>query len=34
MHRGCETQQSAYHLMQQGMNIITLPKGIDNDVDR
>jgi ATP-dependent phosphofructokinase / diphosphate-dependent phosphofructokinase len=29
---GVETQQSAYHLSQQGMNIITLPKGVDNDV--
>ena len=29
---GLETQHSAYYLSQQGLNIITLPKGVDNDV--
>lgn len=29
---GNETQAAAYHLAQQGVNIITLPKGIDNDL--
>lgn len=29
---GRETQESAYRLMQKGLNIITLPKAIDNDV--
>lgn len=29
---GGGTQKNAYHLMQQGLNIITLPKTIDNDV--
>ncbi|MBE0696848.1 MAG: 6-phosphofructokinase [Anaerolineaceae bacterium] len=29
---GLETQEGAYHLMQQGINVITLPKGIDNDL--
>jgi 6-phosphofructokinase len=29
---GPETQEGAYQLMQQGLNIITLPKGIDNDL--
>jgi 6-phosphofructokinase 1 len=29
---GRETQESAYHLAQMGLNVITLPKGIDNDL--
>lgn len=29
---GLETQESAYHLSQKGLNVITLPKGVDNDV--
>lgn len=29
---GAETQTAARHLMQQGMNVITLPKGVDNDL--
>jgi ATP-dependent phosphofructokinase / diphosphate-dependent phosphofructokinase len=29
---GRETQESAYRLAQKGMNVITLPKGIDNDL--
>ncbi len=29
---GGGTQKNAYHLMQRGLNIITLPKTIDNDV--
>lgn len=29
---GGGTQRNAYHLMQHGLNIITLPKTIDNDV--
>jgi 6-phosphofructokinase 1 len=29
---GRETQEAAYSLMQQGLNIITLPKGIDNNL--
>ena len=29
---GGGTQKNAYHLMKQGLNIITLPKTIDNDV--
>ena len=29
---GGGTQKSAYHLMQHGLNVITLPKTIDNDV--
>jgi 6-phosphofructokinase 1 len=29
---GGGTQKSAFHLMKQGLNIITLPKTIDNDV--
>jgi ATP-dependent phosphofructokinase / diphosphate-dependent phosphofructokinase len=29
---GRETQQAAHHLMQNGLNVITLPKGIDNDL--
>ncbi len=29
---GGGTAKNAYHLMQQGLNIITLPKTIDNDV--
>jgi ATP-dependent phosphofructokinase / diphosphate-dependent phosphofructokinase len=29
---GQETQEGAYHLAQQGLNVITLPKGIDNDL--
>ena len=29
---GGGTQKSAYHLVQHGMNIITLPKTIDNDI--
>jgi ATP-dependent phosphofructokinase / diphosphate-dependent phosphofructokinase len=29
---GGGTQKSAYHLMQRGLNIVTLPKTIDNDV--
>ena len=29
---GGGTQKNAYHLMQNGLNIITLPKTIDNDV--
>jgi 6-phosphofructokinase len=29
---GGGTQQNAYHLMKQGLNIVTLPKTIDNDV--
>lgn len=29
---GGGTQKHAYHLMQQGLNIITLPKTIDNDI--
>lgn len=31
---GGGTAKNAYHLMQHGMNIITLPKTIDNDVVR
>jgi ATP-dependent phosphofructokinase / diphosphate-dependent phosphofructokinase len=31
---GGGTQKNAYHLMQQGLNVITLPKTIDNDVVR
>jgi ATP-dependent phosphofructokinase / diphosphate-dependent phosphofructokinase len=31
---GGGTQKNAYHLMQQGLNVITLPKTIDNDVAR
>ncbi len=30
---GGGTQKNAYHLAKQGMNIITLPKTIDNDVN-
>jgi ATP-dependent phosphofructokinase / diphosphate-dependent phosphofructokinase len=29
---GGGTQKNAYHLMQHGLNIVTLPKTIDNDV--
>jgi 6-phosphofructokinase 1 len=29
---GGGTQKNAFHLMQQGLNVITLPKTIDNDV--
>ena len=29
---GGGTQKNAYHLMQQGLNVVTLPKTIDNDV--
>jgi 6-phosphofructokinase 1 len=29
---GGGTQKNAYHLMQHGLNVITLPKTIDNDV--
>ena len=29
---GRETQESAYLLSQKGLNVITLPKGIDNDL--
>lgn len=29
---GGGTQKNAYHLQQQGLNVITLPKTIDNDV--
>jgi ATP-dependent phosphofructokinase / diphosphate-dependent phosphofructokinase len=29
---GRETQESAYRLAQKGINVITLPKGIDNDL--
>ena len=29
---GGGTQKNAYHLMKQGINVITLPKTIDNDV--
>lgn len=29
---GGGTQKNAYHLMKQGLNIVTLPKTIDNDV--
>jgi len=29
---GGGTQKNAYHLMQNGLNIITLPKTIDNDI--
>jgi len=29
---GGGTQKNAFHLMKQGMNVITLPKTIDNDV--
>jgi ATP-dependent phosphofructokinase / diphosphate-dependent phosphofructokinase len=29
---GGGTQKNAFHLMQQGLNIITMPKTIDNDV--
>jgi len=29
---GKETQNGAYQLMQQGLNVITIPKGIDNDL--
>jgi ATP-dependent phosphofructokinase / diphosphate-dependent phosphofructokinase len=29
---GGGTQKNAYHLLQQGLNVITLPKTIDNDV--
>jgi 6-phosphofructokinase 1 len=31
---GGGTAKNAYHLMQQGMNVMTLPKTIDNDVAR
>ncbi len=31
---GGGTQKNAYHLMQHGLNVITLPKTIDNDVAR
>lgn len=29
---GYETQESAFYLMQQGLNILSIPKSIDNDV--
>jgi 6-phosphofructokinase 1 len=29
---GGGTQKNAYHLMKQGLNVVTLPKTIDNDV--
>jgi ATP-dependent phosphofructokinase / diphosphate-dependent phosphofructokinase len=29
---GRETQDTAYRLMQRGLNVITLPKAIDNDI--
>jgi ATP-dependent phosphofructokinase / diphosphate-dependent phosphofructokinase len=29
---GRETQESAFHLMQQGLNLITIPKAVDNDI--
>ncbi len=29
---GVETQDSAYHLMQHGLNVITLPKSVDNEL--
>lgn len=29
---GRETQESAYNLAKKGLNVITLPKGIDNDL--
>ena len=29
---GGGTQKNAFHLMQQGLNIVTLPKTIDNDI--
>jgi phosphofructokinase-like protein len=29
---GGGTQKNAYHLMKQGLNVITLPKTIDNDI--
>lgn len=29
---GGGTQKNAFHLMQQGLNVVTLPKTIDNDV--
>ena len=29
---GGGTQKNAFHLMQHGLNVITLPKTIDNDV--
>ncbi len=29
---GLETQEAAYHLTQHGLNVITLPKGIDNSL--
>jgi ATP-dependent phosphofructokinase / diphosphate-dependent phosphofructokinase len=29
---GQETHEGAFQLMQQGLNIITLPKGVDNDL--
>ena len=29
---GYETQESAFHLMKQGLNILSLPKSIDNEV--
>jgi len=29
---GYETQESAFHLMQQGLNILSIPKTIDNDI--
>ncbi len=31
---GGGTQKSAYHLMKKGINIITLPKTIDNDIPK
>jgi ATP-dependent phosphofructokinase / diphosphate-dependent phosphofructokinase len=31
---GGGTQKNAHHLMKQGLNIITLPKTIDNDIDK
>ncbi|MBN2484884.1 MAG: ATP-dependent 6-phosphofructokinase [Bacteroidales bacterium] len=30
---GGGTQKNAFHLMQQGLNVITLPKTIDNDIE-
>jgi 6-phosphofructokinase 1 len=29
---GRETQESALHLTRQGLNVLTLPKGVDNDL--
>jgi ATP-dependent phosphofructokinase / diphosphate-dependent phosphofructokinase len=29
---GCETQESAFHLMQQGLNVLAIPKSINNEV--